>query len=412
MRVVSAAEIDRALSYPALVDALAAAFSGDIVAPVRHHHEVEREGQNGTLLLMPAWTGNASTDSFMGVKVVSVFPDNGAKNLPSVLGTYLLMDGLTGEPQAAFDGTRLTVWRTACASALAARHLARLDTTRMVMIGAGSLAPFLIRAHMSQRPIAEVLLWNHRAGEGRGPGRKPAERRPASDGDIRSRGGRARGGSRLLRYPVEAADHPGRMAEGRHSSGSGRRVQSCHARGRRRGAAAFADLRRYAWRQNPKAAMWLWRSRAAPSTNRPFAATCSACAPARPSGTPTPSRCSSPWARPWKILLRQCWCGAAFRLLRRIWRNGPSHQDLRALDARDPRRGLERGRGSRRLRAFREESEACFAGDRPRLVPPCERARAAGGAAGRCHGRGDRGCHRVDGSGNAATARRARRPSA
>ena len=32
----------------------------------------------------------------------------------------------------------------------------------MVMVGAGSLAPFLIRAHMSQRPIAEVALWNHR----------------------------------------------------------------------------------------------------------------------------------------------------------------------------------------------------------------------------------------------------------
>ena len=93
MRVVSAAEIDRALTFPALVDALAEAFCGDIVAPVRHHHEIEREGAHGTLLLMPAWTGNASTDGFMGVKVVSVFPDNGAKSLPSVLGTYLLMDG-------------------------------------------------------------------------------------------------------------------------------------------------------------------------------------------------------------------------------------------------------------------------------------------------------------------------------
>jgi ornithine cyclodeaminase/alanine dehydrogenase-like protein (mu-crystallin family) len=163
MLVVSAAEIDRVLSYPALIDALAAAFTGDMVAPVRHHHEVEREGTQGTLLLMPAWTGAASAESFMGVKVVSVFPDNGAKNLPSVLGTYLLMDGLTGEPRAAFDGTRLTVWRTACASALAARHLARKDAARMVMVGAGSLAPFLIRAHMSQRPIREVLLWNHRA---------------------------------------------------------------------------------------------------------------------------------------------------------------------------------------------------------------------------------------------------------
>jgi ornithine cyclodeaminase len=90
-----------------------------------------------------------------------VFPENGAKNLPSVLGTYLLMDGATGEPRAALDGTRLTVWRTAAASALAARFLAKPDARRMVMVGSGSLAPFLIRAHMSQRPIEEVALWNH-----------------------------------------------------------------------------------------------------------------------------------------------------------------------------------------------------------------------------------------------------------
>jgi ornithine cyclodeaminase len=162
MRVISSAEIDQVLTFPALIDALADAFRGDMVTPVRHHHEIERPGAHGTLLLMPAWTGPAMPDAYMGVKIVSVFPDNGAKNLPSVLGTYLLMDGSTGQPVAALDGTRLTVWRTAAASALAARYLVREDASRMVMVGAGSLAPFLIRAHMSQRPIREVALWNHR----------------------------------------------------------------------------------------------------------------------------------------------------------------------------------------------------------------------------------------------------------
>jgi ornithine cyclodeaminase/alanine dehydrogenase-like protein (mu-crystallin family) len=162
MRVISSAEIDRVLTFPALVDALAEAFSGDMVTPVRHHHEVERQGTHGTLLLMPAWTGPAAPGGFMGVKVVSVFPDNGRHNLPSVLGSYLLMNGETGEPVAVLDGTRLTLWRTAAASALAARYLAREDAGRMVMVGSGSLAPFLIRAHMSQRPIREVSLWNHR----------------------------------------------------------------------------------------------------------------------------------------------------------------------------------------------------------------------------------------------------------
>lgn len=162
MRVVTSAEIDRILTFPALIDALADAFRSDMVTPVRHHHEVERPGAHGTLLLMPSWTGPAAQDGFVGVKIVTVFPENGAKALPSVMGSYLLMDGATGEPVCVLDGTRLTVWRTAAASALAARHLAREDASRMVMVGAGALAPFLIRAHMSQRPIREVALWNHK----------------------------------------------------------------------------------------------------------------------------------------------------------------------------------------------------------------------------------------------------------
>jgi ornithine cyclodeaminase len=165
MRVITSAEIDRALTFPALIDALSDAFASDVETPVRHHHEIDRPGQHGTLLLMPAWTGPAARDGFVGVKIVSVFPENGRRNMPSVLGTYLLLDGETGEPRAALDGTRLTVWRTAAASALAARHLARPDASRMVMVGSGALAPFLIRAHASQRPIRDVALWNRNAGK-------------------------------------------------------------------------------------------------------------------------------------------------------------------------------------------------------------------------------------------------------
>jgi ornithine cyclodeaminase/alanine dehydrogenase-like protein (mu-crystallin family) len=161
MRVVTAAEIDRALTFPVLIEALETAFRGEVVAPPRHHHEIAGAGSPATLLLMPAWAG-AEAGGHIGVKVVSVFPDNAARALPSVFGTYLLMDGATGEPVAALDGTRLTLWRTAAASALAARRLAREDATRMVMVGAGALAPFLIHAHLSVRPIRSVKLWNHR----------------------------------------------------------------------------------------------------------------------------------------------------------------------------------------------------------------------------------------------------------
>jgi ornithine cyclodeaminase len=167
MRWVSAEAIDKALDFPALIDALAQAFKGGFVAPTRHHHAIQRAGAaTATHLLMPAWTEQGAAEAdFLGVKIVNVFPDNGARGLPAVLGLYVLQSGATGEPLAAMDGTRLTHWRTAAASALAARFLARADATRLLIVGAGALAPFLARAHAAVRPIEEITVWNrNRAG--------------------------------------------------------------------------------------------------------------------------------------------------------------------------------------------------------------------------------------------------------
>ena len=84
---------------------------------------------------------------------MTVSPDNNALGKPAVMGLYLLLDGHTGEPQALIDGPRLTQWRTACASALAASYLAREDASRLLVIGAGALCPFLAKAHAAVRPI-------------------------------------------------------------------------------------------------------------------------------------------------------------------------------------------------------------------------------------------------------------------
>ena len=158
MRIVSADEIDKALDFPALVDALDEAFRGGLAAPPRHHHTLPVEGEpDATHLLMPAWGGGA-----LGVKVVNVFPGNGARGLSAVQGVYLLQSGRTGETLAVLDGTRLTLWRTAAASALAAKRLARSDARRLTLVGAGALAAFLARAHASVRPIKEIRVWNHR----------------------------------------------------------------------------------------------------------------------------------------------------------------------------------------------------------------------------------------------------------
>jgi ornithine cyclodeaminase len=70
------------------------------------------------------------------------------------------MSGDTGETLAVMDGAALTAWRTSCASALAARYLAREDASHLLMVGAGVLAPHLVRAHRAVRPIKRVTLWN------------------------------------------------------------------------------------------------------------------------------------------------------------------------------------------------------------------------------------------------------------
>jgi len=79
------------------------------------------------------------------------------------MGLYLLLDGRTCEPRALIDGQRLTLWRTAAASALAATYLARKDASRLLVVGAGALAPFLARAHSAVRQIREIRIWNRTA---------------------------------------------------------------------------------------------------------------------------------------------------------------------------------------------------------------------------------------------------------
>ncbi len=157
MRLFDADAVAAALPYRALVEALRAGFRADVTAPLRHHHTIPAAAgeSDATLLLMPAWQAGSA----IGVKIVSVFPDNAAKGVASINGAYLLIDGATGLPRAILDGAMLTARRTACASALAADYLARADASHLVMIGTGTLAPNLIAAHAAVRPIRRVSIW-------------------------------------------------------------------------------------------------------------------------------------------------------------------------------------------------------------------------------------------------------------
>lgn len=98
----------------------------------------------------------------VGAKVITVFPRNNKERAhPSIQAVYILFEGVNGSPVACLDGTALTWLKTASDSALASKLLSRKDIKSMLMVGAGQMAPHLVRAHCQIRPsLRRVQIWN------------------------------------------------------------------------------------------------------------------------------------------------------------------------------------------------------------------------------------------------------------
>lgn len=163
MRIFDAEAARAALPFPRLVDALAALFAQGCEVPPRHVHEVPVPGGLPfTSLIMPAWIPGR----YYGVKTINIAPGNAALGLPGLHASYLLCDGGTGAPLAVIDGDVLTHRRTAAASALAARWLAREDAKHLLVVGAGQIARLLPHAYRAVRPIERVTVWARSAANG------------------------------------------------------------------------------------------------------------------------------------------------------------------------------------------------------------------------------------------------------
>jgi ornithine cyclodeaminase len=157
MRFFSAQEVHAALDFDRLADAIAVTLAAAPVAPLRHAHSLS---QTDSLLLMPAWSAHA-----LGVKLVTVMPGNHALGRPTVNAIYVLFDRASGAARAVIDGEALTLRRTAAVSLLAARHMARCDAKNALIVGTGTLAPYMAHAHARARPLTRLWIWGRR-GEG------------------------------------------------------------------------------------------------------------------------------------------------------------------------------------------------------------------------------------------------------
>lgn len=127
--------------------------SGLVAAPERTVMSINAATRLG---LMP---GAMPSLNRFGVKVVSLCADAGGFGLPSHQGLMLLFDSVTGQPLAAIDCHALTRLRTAAASAVATRTLARANARTLAIIGPGDLAGPHLDAISAIRPIEQVTVW-------------------------------------------------------------------------------------------------------------------------------------------------------------------------------------------------------------------------------------------------------------
>lgn len=157
MDFVDAAHVHRLLPFLELVSSLAEAHRGPEPI-VDRSLMVSPDGPPGEgFLNLPAWQRGKA----FGIKMVTILPDNPGRGLPSVNAVYQLFDGKTGMPSLTIEGESLTFRKTAADSALGARFLARKDASALLMVGAGALAPYLVRAHLAVRPsLSRVVVWN------------------------------------------------------------------------------------------------------------------------------------------------------------------------------------------------------------------------------------------------------------
>lgn len=127
--------------------------AGRAVAPLRVGIDVPQE--SAVTLFMPAYV---PANEGLGLKIVSVFPGNRERGLPTIHALVVLVKAGTGEPLAVLDGTFLTALRTGAVSGAATDLLAREDATTLTVIGAGAQGVTQAWAVGTVRQLDRILV--------------------------------------------------------------------------------------------------------------------------------------------------------------------------------------------------------------------------------------------------------------
>ena len=159
--IVDAATVAGALSPSDWIDAveqsLRGVSGGRVVQDVRQILSIPDVEDRGRVLSM--MFGAVREPACIGAKVISVFPDNFGRGMDSHQGAVLLFDPDDGALLGLLHGGEITASRTAAASAVATRALAREDSRVLTILGYGEQASRHVDAIIMVRPIEEVRCW-------------------------------------------------------------------------------------------------------------------------------------------------------------------------------------------------------------------------------------------------------------
>jgi alanine dehydrogenase len=155
--LLNRAEVEKILDVSSVIEAVERGFAdfsaGRIVMPVRT--AVRVQDPPGIMLVMPC----AMTESkALGTKIVSVFPQNPTRGLPTIPALYVLLEYETGMPVAVMDAGLITGLRTAAASAVATKYLAREDAKTLGIFGTGVQGLYHALAIPAVRNVERILV--------------------------------------------------------------------------------------------------------------------------------------------------------------------------------------------------------------------------------------------------------------
>ena len=166
LRMINAKEVRRLLPMADCIDAMehamVAASTGQVFIPPRM--VMPLIDKSGFLGLMP---GSAADPKMYGAKIMGIHPGNPAKGLPLIQGFVVLFDHETGTPTVLMDGAEITGIRTAAASGLATRVLAREDASTCGIFGTGVQAVTHISAMAAVRPVKKFIIWGRNPDKAR-----------------------------------------------------------------------------------------------------------------------------------------------------------------------------------------------------------------------------------------------------